>query len=56
LVAIETADVTAELLPSGVTLVGDRVQVELAGCPEQERAMEELKPPTGVMVTVAWPD
>ena len=52
LVAIETVDVIAALFPVGVTLLGESVHVEFVGIPEHEREIAELKPPTGVIVTV----
>jgi hypothetical protein len=39
--------------PLGVTDVGERVQVELVGAPEQVRVTAWLKPPVGEMVTVS---
>jgi hypothetical protein len=55
-VAIVSIEITAVLVPSGVTLVGEKVQVEYAGRPEQVNDTCDLKPPTGVTVNVAWPD
>lgn len=49
-------EVTAVFVPSGVTLVGENVQVESVGKPEQVNDTCVLKPPTGVTVNVACPD
>jgi hypothetical protein len=49
-------EVTAVLVPFGVTLVGEKVQVAYAGRPEQANDTCDIKPPTGLTVNVACPD
>jgi hypothetical protein len=52
---LSVVSVMIELAPlvPGVTLTGENAQEELAGSPEQERAMELAKvPPRGVRLTV----
>jgi hypothetical protein len=44
--------VTAVAPSAGVTVAGERVQVELAGAPAQVSATACLKPPVGVTVMV----
>jgi len=48
--------VEATLVPFGVTVAGEKVQVLLAGSPEQEKLTCWLKPSAGVTLTVVFPD
>jgi hypothetical protein len=48
--------VVAAAVPLGVTVVGLKVQVELAGRPEQAKVVAAWNPLTGVTVTVIEPD